>query len=87
MVALAILNVKKILNNFKSITNIMPNVTCHCGGNIELDIEESRKNGVVPVYTCECGKILVLQVIGEKPRGWKTKEKLRNIKEIADIPF
>lgn len=66
----------------------MNGITCQCGGHLELDWEESRKNEVSSVYSCEvCGKLFVLQVIGEKPQGWKTKKKLKEKEELNNIPF
>jgi len=63
-------------------------IGCICGGSLELDLEESRKHNTQAVHAClRCGRIYILQLIGEKPRGWMTKKKLENQKLIQSIPF
>jgi len=63
-------------------------ITCQCSGEINLDIEETRNLGLhISVYSCKCGKMYQLTYIGEKTRGWQTKQKLKNKKFIDNIPF
>jgi len=63
-------------------------IKCYCCGELNLDLEETRANGILPVYNCSnCNNLIVLQVIGEKKRGWRTKQVLKNKEEIDNIPF
>ena len=63
-------------------------IKCYCGGELNLDLEETRDNGILPVYNCSnCNNLIVLQVIGEKKRGWRTKQVLKNKEEIDNLPF
>lgn len=70
----------------KNIKNDM--IYCPCGGELNLDLEETRKNGIIPVYNCsKCDNLLILQKVGERPRGWRTKKKLDGQYEMTKIPF
>lgn len=63
-------------------------INCLCGGELNLDLEETRKDGLRPVYSCSiCNRLMVLQIIGEKPRGWRTKKKLEEREIINNLPF
>jgi len=69
-------------------------VACDCGNSeLIIDFDESKKwtneIGLASiVYCCQnCGKLYVLQHIGDKPRGWKTKKLLDNKKKMDSIPF
>ncbi len=63
-------------------------ITCQCSGELNLDIEETRSLGLhISIYSCKCGKMYSLNCIGEKPRGWQTKQKLERKKFIDNIPF
>ena len=63
-------------------------IKCYCGGELNLDLEETRANGILPVYNCSnCNNLIVLQVIGEKKRGWRTKKVLDNKNKFSDLPF
>ena len=63
-------------------------IKCYCNGELNLDLEETRANGILPVYNCsKCDNLLCLQVIGEKKRGWRTRQVLKNKEEIDNIPF
>jgi hypothetical protein len=63
-------------------------IKCYCGGYLNLDLEETRDNGILPVYNCSnCDNLLALNVVGQKPRGWRTKKFLKNREEINNIPF
>lgn len=65
----------------------MNDITCKCGGALEFDLDESRKNGAA-VYTCkQCEWMYILQAIGQKPRGWRTKKMLEEKEKIKQIPF
>jgi len=60
----------------------------NCGGDLEMDHEETKKNGLQMVYACKnCGKLYITQCIGEKPAGWRTKAKLKEKALINSIPF
>ena len=67
----------------------MSDITCPFdGGELKLDWEETRNNGVMMVFLCDkCGRGYILQQISEKPMGWKTKNLLDNNKLINSIPF
>jgi len=67
----------------------MSNITCPAdNGTLIEDYEETRKRGTMMVYYCElCGRMFVLNEIGQKLIGWKTKKRLDNAKEISQIPF
>lgn len=59
----------------------------NCCGDILIDFEESKKAGAI-IYCCQnCGKLYTFNLIGEKERGWKTKQKINNKKFIDSIPF
>jgi transcription initiation factor TFIIIB Brf1 subunit/transcription initiation factor TFIIB len=54
---------------------------------ILFDQEESKKNNF-PSYVCNrCGLMISLKGIGQKLAGWRTKAKLKEKEEIANIPF
>jgi hypothetical protein len=67
----------------------MNEVFCPCGlSNLKIDFEESKHVEYQMIYCCQnCGSLYVLQKIGEKPRGWKTKSKLEEDKLIKSILF
>lgn len=63
-------------------------INCYCGGELDLDIEETKKNGVLPVYNCnKCNNLFILKKIGEKEIGFRTKKLLQKKKFIDNIPF
>ena len=63
-------------------------ITCQCLGELNLDIEETRKQGLhISIYSCKCGKMYTLSCIGEKERGWQTKKKLEDKKFLDSIKF
>lgn len=63
-------------------------IKCYCGGELNLDLEETRANGILPVYNCSnCNNLLCLQVIGEKKRGWRTKQCINNKDVMRNIKF
>lgn len=58
-------------------------IKCFCGGDLTLDLEETKKNGIIPIYNCSnCDSLLALQIVGEKDKGWRTKNAINN-----RIPF
>lgn len=67
----------------------MVEVNCPAdGGTLKLDLEETRKNGISPVYYCErCGALFTLSHYGQKPNGWRTKKLLEQQAVIKSIPF
>jgi len=61
---------------------ISPENCQSCGGKLTLDQEETRKDGIVPIYVCNnCSCLYCLKKVGEKPREWKTKNSLAKKKE------
>ncbi len=62
-------------------------IKCQCGGNLEFDLEETRKDKITAIYACECGKMYRLQPCGEKEQGWKTKKLLERNKLLKNIPY
>ena len=63
-------------------------IKCYCGGQLNLDLEETKKNGIVPVYNCSsCDNLLTLEVAGKKDRGWRTKQCINNKDIMRNIKF
>jgi hypothetical protein len=63
-------------------------VSCKCGGELVVDFDETKKDGISIIYRCEkCDRLFILQMIGQKPRGWRTKKMLEEKNFIKDIPF
>lgn len=63
-------------------------IKCYCGGYLSLDLEETRANGILPVYNCSnCNNLYTLNKVGEKKSGWRTNKTLNNKKVIDNLPF